>query len=400
MTYDLSRAVYKPRKTINGKSKRVPVKIRCPDHGWINASSESLLAGRKPLCCSHRARGKKMTKPEADFIRDCELKHGENRYDLSNLNYKNTKSRIRVTCKRHDPEYTWEPFARSFQSGDGCPKCYGFNKDTEDFKAEASILHNHKYTYERTVYIRGDKPIIITCPEHGDWDTTTPNGHLRKNRPKGCPICGELVRIGKVTKSTKQFILDAIQKHGPKRYDYSKVDYKNSKTDVQIICKNHGVFSQKPGTHLQGKGCPVCGEIAKSWDSLENIFDQTREQNFEPCNFYIFELKRFPGFFKPGISKRTKDRVDEEYAKEPLIQIGFNTRQEARLVELVFLKTTCLKIDCPEELREKKWRGYSEVRRANSSDLEHLAFTLKDELWVKGPRKYAFDRLGYNPKFV
>lgn len=42
------------------------------------------------------------------------------------------------------------------------------------------------------------------------------------------------------------------------KYDYSKVNYINSKTKVIIVCKIHKEFSQVPAAHLQGIGCPEC----------------------------------------------------------------------------------------------------------------------------------------------
>lgn len=42
------------------------------------------------------------------------------------------------------------------------------------------------------------------------------------------------------------------------RYDYSKVEYKNNSSKVEIICPIHGVFTQSPSSHLQGKGCRKC----------------------------------------------------------------------------------------------------------------------------------------------
>ena len=53
------------------------------------------------------------------------------------------------------------------------------------------------------------------------------------------------------------FINKAIAKHGDK-YDYSRVNYINSKTKVCIICKEHGEFWQTPASHLYGRGCPKC----------------------------------------------------------------------------------------------------------------------------------------------
>ena len=54
------------------------------------------------------------------------------------------------------------------------------------------------------------------------------------------------------------FVKRAREVHGNK-YDYSKVEYVNSKTKVCIICPKHGEFWQKPNRHLSGDGCPKCG---------------------------------------------------------------------------------------------------------------------------------------------
>ncbi len=58
-------------------------------------------------------------------------------------------------------------------------------------------------------------------------------------------------------KTTEQFIEEAKKIHGD-RYDYSKVEYKNNKTKVCIICPKHGEFWQKPNVHLSNHGCPHC----------------------------------------------------------------------------------------------------------------------------------------------
>ena len=55
----------------------------------------------------------------------------------------------------------------------------------------------------------------------------------------------------------EQFILKARQVHGWK-YDYSKVDYKDSRTKICIICPIHGEFWQLPSSHLCGNGCIKC----------------------------------------------------------------------------------------------------------------------------------------------
>lgn len=59
--------------------------------------------------------------------------------------------------------------------------------------------------------------------------------------------------------STLDFVKQAIKVHG-NRYDYCLIKYKNMKTPVSIICKQHGVFKQNPSIHIYRKtNCPKCG---------------------------------------------------------------------------------------------------------------------------------------------
>ena len=62
--------------------------------------------------------------------------------------------------------------------------------------------------------------------------------------------------------NTIEFIEKAKAIHNEK-YDYSKVEYVNASTPVVIICREHGEFSQTPHNHLSGKGCPKCSKTYK-----------------------------------------------------------------------------------------------------------------------------------------
>lgn len=59
---------------------------------------------------------------------------------------------------------------------------------------------------------------------------------------------------------TKVFIRKALKVHG-NWYDYSKVEYKGSRTKVTIICPIHKDFEQTPTNHLNDKGCNKCGNL-------------------------------------------------------------------------------------------------------------------------------------------
>jgi hypothetical protein len=59
----------------------------------------------------------------------------------------------------------------------------------------------------------------------------------------------------------EEFVAKARLVHGDK-YDYSKVEYKNDKTQVCIVCPKLGEFWQRASHHFAGTGCRRCaGEL-------------------------------------------------------------------------------------------------------------------------------------------
>lgn len=129
----------------------------------------------------------------------------------------------------------------------------GAKKTTKQFIQDAIQIHENEYNYSKVNYIHSKTKIIIICKTHGEFEQK-PNDHLQG---KGCSKC-----YGNVKYTTNGFITQSIKIHG-NEYDYSKVNYVNTKTKIKIICKTHGEFEQKPCDHLEGKGCFKCyGNIA------------------------------------------------------------------------------------------------------------------------------------------
>ena len=64
-------------------------------------------------------------------------------------------------------------------------------------------------------------------------------------------------------KSQEQFINEVNIKHNNK-YDYSKTVYTKSRDKITITCPEHGDFCQIANKHLQGQGCPICGQLTKA----------------------------------------------------------------------------------------------------------------------------------------
>ncbi len=72
--------------------------------------------------------------------------------------------------------------------------------------------------------------------------------------------------------TTQSFKNKAVSTHENK-YDYSLVEYKNSKTKIKIICSKHGVFNQRPSKRLQGQGCPDCNKPSYN---TENFIEKVK----------------------------------------------------------------------------------------------------------------------------
>lgn len=124
---------------------------------------------------------------------------------------------------------------------------------TSSFIDVCRTLHNDIYDYSQVEYVNSYTKVKIICPKHGQFDQR-PSFHLAGD---GCLRCGR-ERANRVHVLTQSEFADrAMNAHGQK-YDYSKVSYVNSDTNVTIICPDHGDFEQRPHNHFNGKGCSKC----------------------------------------------------------------------------------------------------------------------------------------------
>lgn len=67
--------------------------------------------------------------------------------------------------------------------------------------------------------------------------------------------------MGLTTRKTASEFIAASKEIHEGLYEYDRVEYKNNKTPVTLICKIHGEFSIRPDCHLYLKqGCYPCGQ--------------------------------------------------------------------------------------------------------------------------------------------
>jgi hypothetical protein len=96
-----------------------------------------------------------------------------------------------------------------------------------------------------------------------------------------------MTKIDNILKTNK-FIERAKQLHNNK-YDYSKVNYITCDTKVKIICPVHGIFEQKPSSHINGRGCAKC-----RYDSDKLTLEEFKEKaKLKHGNKYDYSLVKY-----------------------------------------------------------------------------------------------------------
>lgn len=82
-------------------------------------------------------------------------------------------------------------------------------KTTEQFIKEAQLIHDNKYNYDKTDYTKNQIKVVITCPEHGDFEQR-PLSHLQGC---GCPNCNESKGEKAISKFLDKYNISYYRQH-------------------------------------------------------------------------------------------------------------------------------------------------------------------------------------------
>jgi hypothetical protein len=231
------------------------------EHGVFNSTYSHLKRGDGCPKCN----GKYMDKDL--FVYESKLIHGD-AYSYDKSIFLGKKKKLTIYCNKHHIYFPQTP--EKHLAGHGCPKCRyekasaSKMKTLDEFIELSQTIHGNRYDYSYSIYKGSDKPITLICHEkdnngieHGKFDIT-PNNHLHKSNPQGCPKCGRISSALKRVKPFETFVKEANVIHNNK-YRYLKETYINASSIVDIICPIHGLFPQKGTDHICLKqGCPKC----------------------------------------------------------------------------------------------------------------------------------------------
>lgn len=143
----------------------------------------------------------------------------------------------------------------------------------EEFLERSNAKHNHKFKYPEE-YNGKEKSIRITCPKHGDFNQIA-NDHMRG---KTCPDCALEER-----RLSLDEIKGLLNKVHDNEFNYNLLEYTPELTSgkIPIICKKHGIFNQNYKGHRQGGKCPTCNKIKKRRIGFEKVANKKYNFKFD-----------------------------------------------------------------------------------------------------------------------
>lgn len=185
-----------------------------------------------------------------EFIEKAKKKNPQ--FDYSKVIYTKSNQDVVIICPIHGEFFRKAGTLLAKQTT--CPYC-DLEQRKQQFITKAKQIHHDKYDYSKIVYKTNKIPVEIICPEHGSfWQA--PGDHLKG---WGCDRCS------KKHKPTTEEWIESVKHLRNGVYDFSKVEYKDNKTPVILICPKHGEFSVLPSNFAANKaGCPKCNDELKS----------------------------------------------------------------------------------------------------------------------------------------
>ena len=300
--YDYSKVEYK-----GGNAKKEVVEIICPKHGSFFKIYDNIQKRDCgcPICAREEKKFNGIIFNATNFIEKSKIKFG-NKFDYSEVEYINCRTPITLICKEHGIRFSITPMNHLTSRFGGCKECHSrFMSSIKNLgKSHHKLTKEEKE--ERSRERRKKRFIKRAMDKFGDRFDYSKVEYVNKNTPVNIidkESDNEVFSISpynflysvhgrKKIMTTEKFIEKARKFHGDK-YDYSKVEYKGDKTNICIICPIHGEFWQTPHNHLNiARGGCGCPKCSHMTSKLEeNVINRLTKENIKFKRNYINKEK-------------------------------------------------------------------------------------------------------------
>jgi very-short-patch-repair endonuclease len=362
---------------------------------------------------------------QEDYIQKCKEIH-KDKYDYSLVEYIGLDKKIKIVCINHG---CFEQNAKNHKDGQGCPRCVGRNLTKEEFINISKNTHRNEYEYLSE--IRSKKYIIIKDKESGLIYRQLSDHHKSGITPTKIEKKSLFSKLSEIHKNKYQYSINKdyvgmtdklilfdnntgdvikyrVDRHlngmvpnkvtlnyfikkgndvHNNKYDYSLVKFNKGTDKVDIICPEHGLFTQRVTNHLNLKdGCPKCSNCERY--TREKIIERFNRIHFGKYDYSLISedvksknkisiICREHGVFTQNINKHlngqgckmcTQPSKGEEYIKMYLIekeikcihQHGFDTCRNINKLNFDFYlpeHNTCIEFDGLQHFKPVKEFG-------------------------------------------
>jgi very-short-patch-repair endonuclease len=155
---------------------------------------------------SHLRSAPELNMNQEYFIKRAIDKWGK-KYDYSLVEYTNCKSKVKIIYNKTGEIYEQTPSLHLSCAPENIH--LSVRKTTEQFIIEGNRVHDFKYSYNKTEYIKNNIKVIITCPIHGDF-TQNPLSHVQGI---GCASCNESKGEKAISKYLDKNLISYYRQH-------------------------------------------------------------------------------------------------------------------------------------------------------------------------------------------
>jgi hypothetical protein len=265
--------------------------------------------------------------------------------------------------------------------------------DTKElrFIKKAQLKHGNTFNYTKVVFKDSHTKVSIICNIHGIFEQS-PTNHLCG---QGCPKCGKLSSNTTRSLGFKNFVDQSIIVHD-KKYDYSKVNYKNNHTKIIIICLIHGEFNQTPQNHLLGKGCFTC-----AIQSIKNKLSKSTKEFIDQAsvihdNKYDYSKVVYSNSFDKVLIACKKHGLFSQQPVKHLCGQGCPTCNHLiSKAEIKWLDS----LSVPEEFRHKTIKINGKNYIVDAFDFNtNTIYEFYGDYWHGNPKKYDSQKMNLTVK--
>jgi hypothetical protein len=245
-------------------------------HLYMQEPNSHLHGCGCPVCAGNKL------KTDEQYRRECQVKDLDLPEDTDTNRYSNCKTKLVHICKQ---EHRYPQTPSDHLQGYGCPECAGNKVKIDAEYRNECIIRNIDLPEDNDEnrYVNTHTPILHVCKKGHSPYKQSPASHLKGC---GCPVCGRITVVLAQSLTDQQYRgeCERLNIDPPDNNDTNL--YINNRIKLSHTCKyEHPSYQQRPGDHLRGQGCPICGNRSSGLAQRK-----THEQYTRECTAFNFDL--------------------------------------------------------------------------------------------------------------